>query len=424
MYFKETAAVVETGALHIGNFLPPAGMEIFYSGFLSNAAQREVKYEGDALSHIFVPVFKTFNESDNEVVAIIFSIFQWSYHFNNVLSKDENGIIMVLENGCDSPYTYEINGNKIKFIGIGDLHNTKFDHMMAHASFGTFRKLQDGTISGMKFQHDYCPVSIRVYPSVEFFSSSSTTNPIFMAVTVLIVFAFTIVMFLVYDRLVESRQELVLTQAVQSSAIVSSLFPKTYADRLIQQSVSNAAATGSGYNSHNTRLKSFLLGDSNGSIDEQPIADLYPFATVLFADLAGFTAWSSTREPVQVFILLQKLYQAFDIVAQKRRVFKVETIGDSYVAVTGVPTAQRHHAVIMASFARDCQKLVVKITSELGVSLGPDTCDLRMRTGIHSGPVTAGVLRGERARFQLFGDTVNTAARMERYEYQMCNIYF
>jgi class 3 adenylate cyclase len=235
-----------------------------------------------------------------------------------------------------------------------------------------------------------------------------------MAVTVVIVFLFTIMMFLIYDRLVERRQTMVLNKAVQSSAIVSSLFPRMYADRLLQQNNSGQFSVSTSYSSNNKRLKSFLIGDNETNENEQPIADLFPFATVLFADIAGFTAWSSTREPVQVFILLQRLYQAFDGLAQKRKVFKVETIGDSYVAVTGVPEPQRHHALIMARFARDIQKVVLQITLNLGLSLGPDTCDLRMRIGMHSGPVTAGVLRGERARFQLFGDTVNTASRMER----------
>ena len=80
--------------------------------------------------------------------------------------------------------------------------------------------------------------------------------------------------------------------------------------------------------------------------------------TVLFTCscvITGFTAWSSTREPCQVFTLLETVYHAFDEIARRRGVFKVETIGDSYVAVCGVPTAKADHALVMARFARDCR---------------------------------------------------------------------
>jgi class 3 adenylate cyclase len=172
------------------------------------------------------------------------------------------------------------------------------------------------------------------------------------------------------------------------------------------------------------RLKNYLSTPTsaygfNDKSDEfgfglgKPIADLFPHTTVLFADIVGFTAWSSEREPEQVFTLLQTVYHAFDRLAKRRGVFKVETIGDCYVAVTGLPDPQPDHAVRIAKFSRECMIKMTELTKKLEVSLGPGTGDLCMRLGLHSGPVTAGVLMGEKSRFQLFGDTVNTASRME-----------
>jgi class 3 adenylate cyclase len=117
-------------------------------------------------------------------------------------------------------------------------------------------------------------------------------------------------------------------------------------------------------------------------------------------------------EPSQVFTLLETVYHAFDEIAKRRRVFKVETIGDCYVAVTGLPDPRKDHAVVMARFSRDALNKMNDLTKRLEVSLGPDRviylCALDFTVACDRRCLTR-----DKSRFQLFGDTVNTAARIE-----------
>jgi hypothetical protein len=255
------------------------------------------------------------------------------------------GIVVVLNDSCGGEYTYVINGEEVESIGAGDMHDRKYDDNKRSTSFALLENIADGTRHGLPLHQEHCSILLDVYPSNTFYDMNSTNTPVVITVCVALVFLLTACMFLLYDRLVERRQAIVLRKAEQTTAIVASLFPENVRDRLI---AGTSDKNTKGLVAPNHRLKSFLSGSEEDDKSSQPIADLFPHCTVLFADIAGFTAWSSSREPPQVFILLQTLYQAFDAIAKRRRVFKVETVGDSYVAVTGLPEPQHNHAVIMA----------------------------------------------------------------------------
>ena len=260
-----------------------------------------------------------------------------------------------------------------------------------------------------------------MYPSTAFRESYNSSRPEVFTVILACVFVATGAVFLVYVQYVQQRQNKIVATALRTDAIVSSLFPSNVRDRILQdaeEQVEREMKSNSRVAAKH-HLQNFLehepkeAGNGKKVFATKPIADLFPETTIMFGDLVGFTAWSSVREPSQVFTLLETVYQAFDELAKRRGVFKVETVGDCYVAVTGLPESRKDHALVMARFAKDCNVKLMRLVKQLEVTLGPDTGDLSMRFGLHSGPVTAGVLRGERARFQLFGDTMNTTARIE-----------
>jgi len=133
--------------------------------------------------------------------------------------------------------------------------------------------------------------------------------------------------------------------------------------------------------------------------------------TIFFSDIVGFTNISSTLTPIKVSDMLDRLYNKFDDLSRKYDVFKVETIGDAYMAVTNLVKDQAHtHAKLIADFSIDALKaanetLVDKDDRSKGY--------VHIRVGFHSGPVVANVVGSRNPRYCLFGDTVNTASRME-----------
>jgi class 3 adenylate cyclase len=139
---------------------------------------------------------------------------------------------------------------------------------------------------------------------------------------------------------------------------------------------------------------------------EEVIADRFPEVTVLFADLVDFTRRSQATTPEKVVQVLDDLFTAFDRLAERLGLEKIKTIGDAYMVVGGLPEPRPDHAQAVAEMALALREEVVH-------HLDPAGQPLALRIGIDSGPVVAGVIGTAKFSYDLWGDTVNTASRME-----------
>ena len=138
------------------------------------------------------------------------------------------------------------------------------------------------------------------------------------------------------------------------------------------------------------------------------IADAFPAVTVLFADIAGFTDYSARVTPEALVDELNVVFARFDQLARAHGVEKIKTIGDAYMVVSGAPEPRVDHAVAMARFAVELQAAAAGI-------LRRDGQPFQLRVGLHTGAAVGGVIGSSKRAFDLWGDTVNTASRMESH---------
>eukprot|EP00980_Cylindrotheca_fusiformis_P024215 scaffold11659_cov100-Cylindrotheca_fusiformis.AAC.1 len=333
-------------------------------------------------SFIMQPVFHGADTEadDREMGAILIIRIPWMGYFKNALAKDQDGIVVVLESACPklveagistgredltesdrNIITYQVDGPDAVLLGDSDLHDPKYEALAVSEVF------IDLDIDPSQLPEGACvPVlTLHVYPSAELEASFQTNNAILYTVVVVAIFVFTSLVFLLYDLSVGKRQRTVMDRIAKQDRIVTDVFPTAIRDRLYENQAKNMMnANGAEDDDGPFGLDESFYGRSS-EIGSAPLADLFPSVTVVFADLVGFTAWSSAREPHQVFILLETIYGAFDKLAYRHGVFKVETVGDCYVSAAGLPEPTDDHAAVACRFARDCLKKMKDVIRKL-----------------------------------------------------------
>jgi adenylate cyclase len=140
--------------------------------------------------------------------------------------------------------------------------------------------------------------------------------------------------------------------------------------------------------------------------DDKAIADGFKAVTVLFADIVGFTELSQRLDPAALVNMLNRVFSAFDDLAADLGLEKIKTIGDCYMVAAGLPDQRPDHVEAAARMALGMKAALARINEETGYGL-------RLRIGLHTGPVVAGVIGKRKFSYDLWGDTVNTASRME-----------
>jgi Adenylate and Guanylate cyclase catalytic domain len=311
--------------------------------------QYSAEFMGYQTSDLYYPVYSDVSKP-RRVVGAIGLEYLWRDFAAGAVPANSGLVSLVIENTCGQAHTYTIDPTqtRLKLRGTTDAHESKYDDMVHSTTFDDYDVLLRA--SGSIPSGPHCSYRFLVYPTKSLEREYLNNDPIVYCAVAGVIFIFSSLVFFFYDTMVRRRQRKVMASAKRSNNIVSSLFPENVRERLYERAaatdlVPHAMRSEYEMRSRTTAGLNLFSSNSNSVFGSDPIADFFPHTTIMFLDIAGFTAWSSEREPSQVFTLLENIYHAFDEVANQLGVFKVETIGDSYVAVAGLPKPRKDHAV-------------------------------------------------------------------------------
>jgi hypothetical protein len=249
-YYSEYASYikksVETGDMTMGGLdtATPGGIHdrdrttSFFARVLSVEADEVVDYPGDPMSSLFIPVFKIIRHDQEKNCSHLLC-----FQMGHILPEDTPDVVIILEKTCDGPFTYKVVGEQADYKGQGDLHDPKFDDMVRTVEFARRADIFEASL-GIGVNQDICTCTLRVYPSQELYDEYHSSLSVVITIVVAVVILVKAGVFLRYSHRVEQRQHIVLKQAAESNAIVSSLFSDAVRDRYVNGNNQNGLTSG------------------------------------------------------------------------------------------------------------------------------------------------------------------------------------
>ncbi|CAJ1942462.1 unnamed protein product [Cylindrotheca closterium] len=353
------------------------------------------KYEYDPISAIYYPVFDN-NSEDRELVGLLVSEIAWTHFFEDALPKSAKGLVCVVENACGQTFSYKVDGGSATFLGRGDLHDRSLDDMVITKGISFFVDVP-GDFSAAPFDFEHCPFDINVYPSTELKEQhASPLELVFWSAVIILA----LVGFAVYQRkyknTTDNQSIVILQRDFEADKGEASLVEK--ANSAMQSALYKLSGR-HGISTSKFRATTKKMPSQFEDMEQEE--DSMSYATVMFAEIAGFRRWSEGKGQEEKEEIINSIVNIFGATADQHGIGQFETVGHCFVAISGKKEAGSEHASAIVHFAAESRTKMMELFKKMSAP------ELSMRFGLNSG-----YLQTEDQRYLVFGDTVETGRHM------------
>lgn len=294
LHYEEVQRLVELATV-TGH---PAWSQVLSENVLSHLTQYTGREENEEKSYpqsmLIVPVRSTWDngvndkqQQEGEIVGHVVAILPWQALMINMLQQGRGPVHAVMRNSCGTVFTYHLDGRTTTFLGLGDFHDIQYNHLVEKSEMMSYQ----GDLTEIGIVEDPCQYTMEVYPSSEMEDDFTTNQPIIFMISVVGVFVFAALLFIMYDKLMQRQQRQTMSTALRATSIVRSLFPHNVAEELQAQKAEEQREQ---RRQQRNKRRGFARTWSKESTDEawekankseelmesKPMAELFPSATV------------------------------------------------------------------------------------------------------------------------------------------------